>query len=194
MARLVYLTHPQVRVDPDVPVPQWGLNPQGRARAERLAAAGCLAGVSRIVSSGEVKAIETAQILAGPLGLTPEVYQDLGENDRSATGFLPSQAFEATADRFFAEPTQSADGWERAIDAQARVVRRTAGLAKTQTEGDLLICGHGAVGTLLYCHLAQIAITRTHDQITGGGCFFAAPLPHGAPLHGWRPMEQMLDA
>ena len=27
-----YLTHPQVQIDPDVPVPQWGLSPVGRAR------------------------------------------------------------------------------------------------------------------------------------------------------------------
>lgn len=194
MAGLIYLTHPQVRIDPEVPVPQWGLSPQGRDRVERIAASGCLAGVSRIVSSAEVKAIDTAQILAAPLGLAPEIFQDLGENDRSATGFLPSQAFEATADRFFAEPTLSVEGWERAIDAQARVVRWAAVLAKSQTEGDLLLCGHGAVGTLLYCHLAGIAISRIHDQTAGGGCYFVAPLPSGAPAHGWRLMEQMLDA
>ena len=46
----------------------------------------------------------------------------IGENDRSATGFLPREEFWATADLFFAHPTESIRGWERAIDAQARIV------------------------------------------------------------------------
>ena len=36
----VYVTHPQVEMDPRVPVPDWGLSPLGRARAAWLAA-GC---------------------------------------------------------------------------------------------------------------------------------------------------------
>ncbi|MCS3495855.1 hypothetical protein M2189_005186 [Bradyrhizobium japonicum] len=35
-----YLTHPQVQIDPTVPVPQWGLSPLGRTRTEALANAG----------------------------------------------------------------------------------------------------------------------------------------------------------
>ncbi|MEM9780708.1 MAG: histidine phosphatase family protein, partial [Pseudomonadota bacterium] len=85
MARLIYLTHPQVQIDPAVPVPQWGLSAEGRARAEALAPR--LSGVGRVVSSREVKAMETAEILGG--GRTAEAFEDLGENDRSATGFLP---------------------------------------------------------------------------------------------------------
>ena len=42
----------------------------------------------------------------------------LHENDRSATGYLPPNQFEAMADRFFAEPQASVLGWERAVDAQ----------------------------------------------------------------------------
>ena len=44
------------------------------------------------------------------------------ENDRSATGFLEPSEFERVADEFFARPTVSIGGWERAIDAQKRIV------------------------------------------------------------------------
>ncbi|MGY4292614.1 hypothetical protein ACVWXN_000709 [Bradyrhizobium sp. i1.4.4] len=50
-----YLTHPQVQIDPAVPVPQWGLSSVGRARAEALANAGWLASTTQIVSSAERK-------------------------------------------------------------------------------------------------------------------------------------------
>ena len=45
------------------------------------------------------------------------------ENDRSATGYLTQAEFQATADHFFAEPEVSARRWERAVDAQAGIVR-----------------------------------------------------------------------
>jgi hypothetical protein len=60
MSCLRYLTHPQVQVDPALPVPQWGLSAEGRASAEAPAKAGWLKGTTRIVSSGERKALEPA--------------------------------------------------------------------------------------------------------------------------------------
>jgi len=71
--------------------------------------------IRRIVSSGERKAIETAEILAKHLRLAVEVRERMHENDRSATGFLSPPEFEAVADRFFADPHVSIRGWERAV-------------------------------------------------------------------------------
>src|SRR5512140_773096 len=123
MSTVRYLTHPQVQIDPDVPVPQWSLSPVGRARTETIANAGWLARTTQIISSGERKAIETAEIIADRLGLMIEIREAMHENDRSATGFLNPAEFEDVANQFFAEPHLSVRGWERAIDAQARIVR-----------------------------------------------------------------------
>lgn len=91
MTRTVrYLTHPQVQIDPAKPVPDWSLNATGAARVAALAAdPGALGATRRIVSSAEVKALETARPLALALGLSVEIRPDMHENDRSATGFLP---------------------------------------------------------------------------------------------------------
>jgi broad specificity phosphatase PhoE len=38
---------------------------------------------------------------------------------------------------------------------------------------DIAIVGHGGTGTLLYCHLARVAIDRRYDQpATNGGNWF----------------------
>ena len=99
-----YLTHPQVKIDPDVPVPLWGLTAFGRARAETLANTGYFSDTTQISSSGEGKAIETAEIIAGKLNVAVEVREAMRENDRSATGFLPPNEFEIVANQFFAKP------------------------------------------------------------------------------------------
>ena len=189
MSIVRYLTHPQVQIDPDVPVPQWGLSPLGRARTETAAQANWLAHTTQIVSSGERKAIETAEIIAARLGLMIEIREAMHENDRSATGFLKPTEFEAVADRFFAEPHLSVRGWERAVDAQARIVRETEVVLARNRPGDVLFVGHGAVGTLLFCHYAGHPIDRRHDQGAGGGYVFAFEKDGRRIVHAWQKME-----
>jgi broad specificity phosphatase PhoE len=186
-----YLTHPQVQIDPDVPVPQWGLSPIGRARAEAVAHASWLANTTQIISSGERKAIETAEIIAGRLGVMIEIREAMHENDRSATGFLKPAEFEQVADQFFAQPDLSVRGWERAVDAQARIVREAEAVLARNRPGDVLFVGHGAVDTLLFCHTAGHPIARVHDQPAGGGNVFAFAREPRQMLHGWRRMEEV---
>ncbi|ALA17137.1 MULTISPECIES: histidine phosphatase family protein [unclassified Chelatococcus] len=196
MSTAFYVTHPQVAIDPAVPVPDWGLSDRGRARTREAAGLAWTRRIGRIVSSTERKAVETATILAEHLGLAVEVREAMHENDRSATGFLPPPEFEATADLFFAHPDESIRGWERARDAQRRIVAAVEGALKGEDGSrDVCFVGHGGVGTLLYCHLAGEAIARRFDQAPGGGNRFAFPIfafdsgPRKV-LHGWRPFDQ----
>jgi broad specificity phosphatase PhoE len=177
MRRLVFLTHPEVVIDPAVPVPAWHLAPEGIAKLRRFAAAGGMEGVGAVWASTECKAIETAGILAAARGLGVRVREDLGENDRSATGYLPPPEFQRMADAFFARPEESVRGWERAVDAQARIVAAVhAAVAETPEPGDILVAAHGGVGTLLRGHLLGAPISRDLDQ-TSAGCWFAVALP-----------------
>lgn len=190
MALLRYITHPNVQVDPAVPVPQWSLSDEGRRRAEIMARQPWAADLGRIVSSDETKAIDTAEILSAVGGVPVEVRDHTGENDRSATGFVPPDRFEELADAFFAHPDESVEGWERAADAQARVVAALADLLEPSTPTDIAVVGHGAVGTLWYCHLTGQAIDRRHDQGGGGGGnYFTVDLATGAVLHPWFPID-----
>ncbi|WP_417679222.1 histidine phosphatase family protein [Roseibium sp.] len=172
MSFCVYLTHPEVAIDPEVPVPDWGLSDLGRSRA-RLAIDQPWAPVIRhVVASGERKAVETAEIFASAFGLPVRKIDAMHENDRSSTGFLPPERFEPMADAFFANPTSSVRGWEPAADAQTRIVEAVhAVLAAIPKDDPVLFAGHGGVGTLLKCHLLNTPISRAYDQ-TGGGHWY----------------------
>ncbi len=192
MTNLVrYLTHPQVTIDPAIPVPSWGLSEVGRARTEAIASTGQLSGTTQIICSAERKAIETAEIIAAKLNVDVEVRQAMHENDRSSTGFLVPDEFELVANQFFAQPDLSIRGWERAIDAQSRVVSEVEHVLARKRPGDVLFVGHGGVGTLLYCHYSGLAIDRTHDQLPGGGCFFAFTADGRRVQHAWRRLEEL---
>lgn len=179
-----YITHADVVVDPAVPVPRWGLSDRGRARVTAMLAQPWVAGVTRVVSSGETKALESAGILADHLGLGIEQRDATGEIDRSVPGFLPAAEFELVADACFARPDVSASGWEPAAVAQARVAAALADLL--DAPGDVVVVGHGGVGTLWYCHLAGIPIERRWDQ-PGQGHWFT--VVDGRPVHHWRRIE-----
>ena len=186
MRTLYFITHPNVVVSHDVPVPRWPLSELGKKRMRAGLAQPWLRDVTAVYCSTEQKAIDGAEILAQHRSLDFSRIEDLGENDRSATGFLPPDEFERVADEFFRFPDRSVCGWERAIDAQARVVRAVEEIAaKDKTSGAIAIVSHGAVGTLLYCHLAGEPIARRRDQPpNGGGNYYRFTLSPRA-AHGW---------
>jgi len=185
-----YLTHPQVEIVRSIPVPQWSLSAKGKERLQAIRDKPWLRSVAHIVSSDERKAVETAAILADAVGIAVQAEQDMGENDRSATGFLEPAAFERAADCFFAEPEMSWRGWERAVDAAERIVGAVDRvLTGHDSSKPILFVGHGAVGTLLKCRVADRPISRREDQFGGGGNIFAFRLSNRALLCDWTPAE-----
>lgn len=192
----LYVTHPEVVIDPKVATPRWGLSSHGRSRAERFANHPLVGGLTRLVSSTETKALELAAILAGGCGAPVDSGDKFDENDRRSTGFVPSARFEALADALFAHPDESAEGWETARNAQRRVV---AGFNEVLADHDATkpigFAGHGAVGTLLKCHLGGLAIARSEDQRRignpGGGNVFVVRLSDRKLLTDWIPMEDL---
>jgi len=192
----LYVTHPEVVIDPTIATPRWGLSSLGASRAERFANHPLVTHLTHLVSSTETKALELAAILAAGCGAPVDSGDKFDENDRRSTGFVPSARFEALADAMFAHPDESAEGWETARDAQKRVVAAfndvLAGHDVTKPIG---FAGHGAVGTLLKCHLGGFTIARSEDQRRignpGGGNVFVVRLSDRKLLTDWIPMEDL---
>ena len=170
MALAHFITHPEVTIDPAIPVPDWTLSPRGLARMRAMLAEPWVASIGAVFSSTERKALDGAAILATDRGLSVQEYVALGENDRSATGYLPKEEFERTADAFFAQSAVSIRGWERAIDSQARIVAAMEVVFGLAPPGqDIAIIAHGGVGALYLCHLWARPISRAADQPANGG-------------------------
>ena len=194
MASIIFLTHPEVVIDPAVPVPQWPLNAVGRERAERFAEMLVGRTVSAVYASTERKAMDGAAILAGRLGLPYGTDEALGENDRSATGYIAPPEFWEVVREFFGRPHESIRGWERAIDAQARIIEAVRRIAREdETSGDIVIVSHGGVGALLTAHLQKVEIGReSRPGHPGGGCFIVFDRDSFAIRQDWRAIEEGL--
>ncbi len=202
MPSLIFVTHPEVVIDPLVPVPEWPLSAVGRERmgrfADALAAGAPAAGatarqsVSAVWASTERKAMDGAAIVADRLGLSYRTDEALGENDRSATGYIAPPEFWQVVGEFFARPRESVRGWERAIDAQARIVAAVGRIAgEDGTAGDIVVVSHGGVGCLLTAHLQNVAIGReSRPSHPGGGCFLVIDRETLGLRQDWRAIEE----
>lgn len=190
--RIVYfITHPEVIVDAEVPVPDWSLSERGLERMQQLKKHDWISDISTIYCSTEKKAIDGAEVVAEFCALPILKVADLGENDRSATGYMPSKEFELIADKFFAEPDSSVRGWETANAAQTRIVNAVNKLiGQDASDRSIAIVSHGAVGALLLCKLAGYPIDRKYDQPgAGGGNYYAFELETNKLLHEWKPVD-----
>ena len=158
---------------------------------EALLAQPWVEGLSAIHCSMEQKAIDGAEILARHLSIDCQVIEELGEIDRSSTGYLPRDEFQATVDAFFASPDRSIRGWESAREAQQRIVRAVETVMQNdQSNGDIAIVSHGAVGALYLCHLKNRPISRGEGQPgTDGGNFYSFDVQSRALQHGWVPID-----
>jgi broad specificity phosphatase PhoE len=196
MPAILFITHPEVVIDPLQPIPEWPLSEIGRARMTRFAEMLSGHNVTAVYASRERKAMDGAKIVAEALALPFRTAEDLGENGRESTGYIAPPEFWEVVGEFFAHPTRSVRGWERAIDAQARIVKAVSAVAEHEpSSGDIVIVSHGAVGCLLTAHLQGVAIgEETRPSHSGGGCFLIIDRESLALRHDWRAIEDGLPA
>ncbi len=202
MPTVFYISHPDVIKDPAVPVPRWPLSARGRERLTAMLARPWVSGLGAVYCSDEQKALDGAAILAGHLGLSPVVRPELGEIDRSSTGFLPEAEHAVAARALFERPDESVRGWETARHAQSRIVRAVetiiveqGGRGEREKGGkgdgaDIAIVAHGAVGVLLMQHLLGEPISYSRLQPgRDGGHYYSFDAATRALLHGWVRIE-----
>lgn len=189
-ALVYYITHPDVVMDPEIPVPQWPLSERGLARMRAMLSQPWVPSLQAIYASDEQKAQDGAHVIAGHLGLTVKTREALGENDRSSTGFLSQDEFFRHRDAFFNEPDKSVAGWETSRDAQARIVGAVRALAAEETADVLAIVAHGGVGALLLTSVMGEEISLDLDQPpTNGGNWFAFDAGNWSLKSGWAPID-----
>ena len=188
---IYFITHPNVVISADVPIEQWPLSELGCDRMRACLKQQWMSNITAIYCSSEQKAIDGARIIGDHLDLPFQTISELGENDRSSTGFLPAEEFERVADEFFAKPKLSVRGWERAVDAQQRIVTAVETLCSAeQSTGNIAVISHGAVGALLYCSLMKYPISREWDQPdNGGGNYFGFSLNPPRAYFSWRAID-----
>jgi broad specificity phosphatase PhoE len=123
------------------------LSPEGAEQAARLPAGLARFPISRLVSSPQVRAVETAQPVADALGLPVETDDRLAEYDRDLPHYIP---IEQIARENPAELQRLIDGkLPSGVDTDAFLARVVAGIddvvAAADPEDTVAVFSHGGV-------------------------------------------------
>lgn len=153
---LILVRHGRPAIDPDTPPPTWPLCEEGRQGCEKIIERVTALKPTRAVASPEPKALQTAQILAAPLGLEVEIDPGLHEHKRPHASFGSEQEFRDSIAQAFANPAEASPGGESPEEACARFA---AALARHKG-APLLAVSHGTVMSL---YLADKLGLDAHD-------------------------------
>lgn len=143
--RLVLVRHAMADTDPEVHPALWQLSDAGREAARALAREPIWQDIERIYSSPELKAHETAQIIAGPNGISVILLEDLREVERPSRQWFgdeyPGGYAGAVAD-YMRAPDAVTHGWEPPAKARERM-RACIETAIHWDDEPCAIAGHG---------------------------------------------------
>ncbi|GAB4197648.1 MAG: histidine phosphatase family protein [Roseiflexaceae bacterium] len=135
---------------------RWPLSDEGRRAAGALAPRVAAYHPVALVASEEPKAIETAVIIGGQLGLPVATAPGLHEHRRGPSPWLGRAAWEAQIARLFAEPETLVFGEETATQALARFAAAVDRVLEDYPAGNVAVVAHGTVITLLMAARAGV--------------------------------------
>jgi broad specificity phosphatase PhoE len=147
--KLVLIRHAQSKPQAGRPASQWRLTQKGLADCALLADRLQPYLPATLVSSLEPKATQTAEAVAGYLGLEIQTAPGLQEHARQKTPFFDSsETFIEAVERMFRQPDELVLGEETASQAQDRFDRAARRVVAAHPNGNIWIFTHGTVLTL----------------------------------------------
>jgi 2,3-bisphosphoglycerate-dependent phosphoglycerate mutase len=158
MRKLVLIKHAMPILSAHVPSNQWALSDEGKEKAKVLSNYVKEYETSRLFSSTEPKAIETAQIVGNQLNREVIVRDNLHEHLRSTKRKIyPTDEFHHIIRKFFKYPDVLIFGEETANIAKRRFLNAVDNVIKeAPSDEDVVIITHGTVMTLFISHYNEV--------------------------------------
>jgi broad specificity phosphatase PhoE len=151
--RLVLVKHGLPEIVESLPSAEWRLSDAGRHASIRLAHKLTDFRFEAIAASSEPKAAATAEAMASVLKLPVAIDAGFVEHQRTTSGFLGREQFEAAIADLLAHPDRLVFGDETGDQAYSRFAAAIERLPRT---GDVLVVTHGTVATLYLSRMAGI--------------------------------------
>ncbi|MBI3732053.1 MAG: histidine phosphatase family protein [Chloroflexi bacterium] len=156
--RIYLIRHAETEPDDD-DATLWPLSQTGEQQVKQLAAQPFWDEVTAIVSSTEMKAIATVQGIAFEHSIPLFTHDGLRELRRTP-GLIDN--YSERAQQVFEKPAISIGNWERAADAQARIMACLDELIARFGQSPFAVVSHGMVLALLLAAL-QDALGYTYE-------------------------------
>ena len=175
MQTLVLVKHSLPKIDPSVPAREWRLSEEGRRRARKLGEKLDRYDLDVIVSSIELKAMETAEIASGLLKTPMVIVEGLHEHERVNVGFLEKKRFEQSIRRVYEQPADLVFGDETADQAHDRFSKAVNELSDRFPRVNMALVTHGTVISLFLSRISELEPFTFVETV--GSAFMGRPVP-----------------
>lgn len=182
---LIYITHPQVDLDPEIEISKCKISSEGWIAVDRLLKSNFWKGVKALYSSEETKAVQVAEKTSQTFGLRLRSLESLNELDRESTGLLPLEEYMDAVKFTYKNPEESFRGWETLQSSFERNTKTISNIMAGDTGKTVAIIGHGSAGTLIKCFIKGVSPSFKEDpQKTG--CYFVADWDNKEIISDWQ--------
>lgn len=156
MNSLIFVRHSIPEIDPEIPSDMWPLSRDGEYAAHELARRLGKYAPRHIISSPELKALGTANILSAHLDCMVGIEADLREHERRQVGFMPSAVFAAQIARFLQSSSEVTFGDECADEVYTRFSQTIKRVLSQYHDENIVVVTHGTALSLYLGRLCQI--------------------------------------
>jgi len=170
MSYLILVKHAMPEIAEGVPSAQWHLSSDGRQAAAAFAQILEAYAPTRIFSSHEPKARETAEIIARHFGLLSQSRDGLEEHHRHTVPFLAAGSFEAAVRGCLEKPSDRVFGEETADEAAVRFHSAVDAIDMEASDDNVAVVAHGTVISLYVSSLTGIAPFTVWEQLGLPSC------------------------
>lgn len=132
---------------------EWPLSPEGEAQADALTGAPFWENVSALYSSPEGKTLATVRPASGKDRLEIREDHRLREARRPARWY---EDYDSVARRYLENPESPPEGWEDAMEVEARVRECVEELAERHAGEGIAVCSHGLAPVLYLSGLPSV--------------------------------------
>ena len=181
MNKLILIRHSIAKMEKDLPPDQWRLSAEGRRRCKLMAEEIKPLKPDIIISSSELKAQETANILAGFLEENSSIVDGLHEHKRKNVAILKQSEFEARIASLFENPGELVFGSETANQAKQRYTNAVNEILRKNPGKSIAIVSHGTVMSLFIADFLGIPSFNFWQRLKLP-CYFILNLPSLTPV------------
>jgi broad specificity phosphatase PhoE len=144
--KFTLIRHSKTLVEPEKPMPLWGLSEDGISVAKEFAANPLIQTIDVMYSSCQTKAIETMVYLAKPNTIPMRTHSDLTEITSFTNKFHTGETYTSQIKNFYSGHIDRIDDGETATEALERFEAALEGIKKTeQAAQNIGIVCHGYI-------------------------------------------------
>lgn len=164
--KITFIRHSKTAVNPDVPIPLWGLSDDGIDRAQELAASAVIKDIDILYASLQTKAIETMLYLAKPNVIPMRIHRDLAEITSFTNKFYTGEEYTRQIEQYYSGEIDRIAGGETIEEA---LMRFTAALeeivAAEKSAKNIGIVTHGYILSFFTGKYTELSPFELHHSI-----------------------------